>query len=303
MDCSLPGSSVHGILQAPLSMGFSRQPWSGLPFSSPGDLSDPGIEPVSPALQADFFHLLSRQGSPRFCCIYILFCPFPVIWPSLQQSQGRKDRQIWALITSLSPYLQWESTIFQCSHNDQYGGFQVAESMPGILTRSNWQWDQVRFATSTPSSPCWGTGQHRWITVSKQQLNFSTCSLLFITRGTQLRTNKTCCVCVRFLAIPRTVACQAPLSVGSSRQEYWSELLCPPPWDVPDPGLEPRSPALRADSLPFEPRGKPEKPLLSRSHIYAASNAFRLLQVKNEHVHLVGFFFLFLVCLLCHTIS
>ena len=40
--------------QAPLSMGFSRQEyWSGLPFSSPGDLLDPGIEPGSPALQAD----------------------------------------------------------------------------------------------------------------------------------------------------------------------------------------------------------------------------------------------------------
>ena len=45
MDCSLPGSSVHGILQA--------RNWSGLPFPSPGDLPDPGIEPRSPTLQAD----------------------------------------------------------------------------------------------------------------------------------------------------------------------------------------------------------------------------------------------------------
>ena len=42
--------------QAPLSMGFPRQEyWSGLPFPSPGDLSDPGIEPVSPALAGGFF--------------------------------------------------------------------------------------------------------------------------------------------------------------------------------------------------------------------------------------------------------
>ena len=42
--------------QAPPSMGFSRQEyWSGLPFPSPGDLSNPGIEPGSPALQADAF--------------------------------------------------------------------------------------------------------------------------------------------------------------------------------------------------------------------------------------------------------
>ena len=50
--------------QAPLSMEFSRQEyWSGLPFPSPGDLPDPGIEPRSPALQADFYHL-NHQGSP-----------------------------------------------------------------------------------------------------------------------------------------------------------------------------------------------------------------------------------------------
>ena len=44
----------HGAYQAPPSMGFSRQEyWSGLPFPSPGDLPDPGIEPRSPTLQAD----------------------------------------------------------------------------------------------------------------------------------------------------------------------------------------------------------------------------------------------------------
>ena len=46
-----PWTAAH---QAPLSMGFSRQEfWSGLPFPSPGDLPDPGIKPMSPALQAD----------------------------------------------------------------------------------------------------------------------------------------------------------------------------------------------------------------------------------------------------------
>ena len=54
------------------------------------------------------------------------------------------------------------------------------------------------------------------------------------------------------LAIPWTVACQAPLSVGLSRGEYWSELPFPSPWDLPDPGIEPGSPALQADSLVTE---------------------------------------------------
>ena len=50
--CDPPGSTVAH--QAPPSMGLSRQEyWRGLPFPSPGDLSDPGIEPRSPALQAD----------------------------------------------------------------------------------------------------------------------------------------------------------------------------------------------------------------------------------------------------------
>ena len=49
-----------------------------------------------------------------------------------------------------------------------------------------------------------------------------------------------------------TVTCQAPLSMGFSRQEYWSGLPFPSPEDLPDLGIEPGSPALQADSLPTE---------------------------------------------------
>ena len=52
---------------------------------------------------------------------------------------------------------------------------------------------------------------------------------------------------------PWTVARQAPSSMGFSRQEYWSELPFPSSGDLPDPGIEPGSPALQADSLPTEP--------------------------------------------------
>ena len=61
---------------------------------------------------------------------------------------------------------------------------------------------------------------------------------------------------VQLFATLWTVAHQAPLSVGFSRQEYWSGLLCPPPDDLPNPGIEPESPvspALAADSLPLAP--------------------------------------------------
>ena len=60
---------------------------------------------------------------------------------------------------------------------------------------------------------------------------------------------------VRFFATPRTVDCQAPLSMGFPRQEYWSGLPFPSPGDLLDPGMKPRSPAVQADSLPFKPPG------------------------------------------------
>ena len=51
------------------------------------------------------------------------------------------------------------------------------------------------------------------------------------------------------LATPGTIACQPPLSMGFSRQEYWSGLTFPSPGDLPKPGIELESPELQADSL------------------------------------------------------
>ena len=62
---------------------------------------------------------------------------------------------------------------------------------------------------------------------------------------------------VLLFATPGTVARQAPLSMDFSWQEYWSGLPFPSPGDLPNPGIEPGSPGLQADSLPSEP---PEKP-------------------------------------------
>ena len=59
------------------------------------------------------------------------------------------------------------------------------------------------------------------------------------------------------LVTPWTIAYQAPLSMGFSREEYWNGLPFPSPGDLPNWGIEPRSPALPADSLPTEPPGKP----------------------------------------------
>ena len=62
---------------------------------------------------------------------------------------------------------------------------------------------------------------------------------------------------VRLFATPWAVAHQAPLSMEFFRREYWSRLPFPSPGDLPDPGVEPGSPALQADPLPSEPPGKP----------------------------------------------
>ena len=76
------------------------------------------------------------------------------------------------------------------------------------------------------------------------------------------------CVCVHvcaeslshvwLFAAPLTIAYQALLCMGISRLVYWSGLPCSPPGDLPNPGIEPRSPALQLDSLPSEPPRKPK---------------------------------------------
>ena len=66
--------------------------------------------------------------------------------------------------------------------------------------------------------------------------------------------------CVQLIVNPRTITCQAPLSVGFPRQEYWRELPFPPPGDLPNPGIKPMSPAAPALAGGFfttEPPGKP----------------------------------------------
>ena len=64
---------------------------------------------------------------------------------------------------------------------------------------------------------------------------------------------------VGLFATPWTVAHQAPQSMEFSRQEYWSGLPFPSPGDLPNPGIKPGSPALKAGTLPSEPPGKPHR--------------------------------------------
>ena len=115
MKCSPSGSSVHGILQ--------QEYWSGLPFPSPGDLPDPGIEPGSSALQADSLPF-SHEGSP--CHIldstYIIWYIFHMI------SYGG-----WL---SLSDLTSFSMIISSCIHVAAIGivlFFFMASSIDGYL--------------------------------------------------------------------------------------------------------------------------------------------------------------------------
>ena len=65
--------------------------------------------------------------------------------------------------------------------------------------------------------------------------------------------------CVQLFATPWTVAHQAPPSMEFSRQEHWSGLPFPSPGDLPNPGIEPGSPALQADALLSKKTGKEGK--------------------------------------------
>ena len=63
--------------------------------------------------------------------------------------------------------------------------------------------------------------------------------------------------CVLLFVTPWTVACQAPLSMAFSRQEYWSGLPCPPPGDLLYPGIESKTPSLQVDSYHLSHKGSP----------------------------------------------
>ena len=90
--------------------------------------------------------------------------------------------------------------------------------------------------------------------------------------------------------------CQAPLSVGFSRQEYWSGLSCPFTGDLPNPGIEPTSPvspALQADSLPLsyqvkpwtKGRGSQEESWTLKRHLKASLSILYNVVIKGKEVY------------------
>ena len=105
--------------------------------------------------------------------------------------------------------------------------------------------------------------------------------LLFFTRTKQVKVKPLSHV--RLFATPWTVTHQPLLSVGFSRQEYWSGLPFSSPGDLSDPGTEPRSPALQADALTSEPPGKPRT--MQRNIIYSEINIKSIFYIKPDFIN------------------
>ena len=89
---------------------------------------------------------------------------------------------------------------------------------------------------------------YKWYCLSREPLS----NYIYISRFVKVKSLSL----VGLFVTPWTVTYQASPSMGFSRQEYWSGLPGPFPGDLPNPGIEPRSPALQIDALPSEPPGK-----------------------------------------------
>ena len=84
-----------------------------------------------------------------------------------------------------------------------------------------------------------------------------TCLLRNLYAGQERKKESEVVQSFRLCATPWTAAYQSPSPMGFSRQEYWSGLSFPSPGDLPNPGIEPGSPTLQAETLPSEPQGSP----------------------------------------------
>ena len=108
---------------------------------------------------------------------------------------------------------------------------------------------------------------------------------------------------VSLFTTPWTVAHQAPLSMGFSRQEHWSGLPFPPAGDLSNPGIEPRSPPLLADSLSSEPPGKPYTHIHTHIHIwiyvYLACICLPGISVANIYAYLCVCIYIYVYIYIC----
>ena len=278
MDCSLPGSSVHGILQGRILQ------WVTILFS--GGSSQQRDRTRSPALQADSVPTeLSSANSSS---------PHPQLFQ-------KTHIQVCFLITIFS---RW--ALFSSTAKTRPGGFQDLESFHphACFTKCTILDTSVYLLTSSSKHPV-----NRYFSPLLHHLNSAARRVLYshncdwqswdstpslpnskdhtpqplrntasfprtswCSRPSSLVSGDYACVqslsCAQLLATSWTAARQAPLSMGFPKQEYWSGLPFPPPGDLPDPGIKPVSPALAGGFFTTVP---PEKP---RGTAYSSGKNF-----------------------------
>ena len=254
-------------------MGFSRQEyWSGLPSLPPGDLPNPGIKsvsPVSPALAGRFFMGCMKHQEDRATLGGAWFQgPLHLDWLHFQ-CRGR--RGAWGHMQALVAAWVWEALVEGGNGEKGQGGRRHRRTLlpqcacpsspfsPGVcLGEQELQGDQRRkkrfISPSPPHSPPPPIKSHDM----KLQLNCvgKPGTFLFIWDNSTELTQIFNCGFTAFMlrgvwpfVAFWIVAPQALSSMGFFRHEYWRWLPCPPPRDLPHPGIKPGSPALQADSF------------------------------------------------------
>ena len=206
-----------------------------------------------------FIAILSRDKVIRnFCrCTIVLIC-WKYLWgdtphsraKNKPQQNGRRGEFVFRIKPHFCQRLS-EGSNKPCVHQDpgkrHWPHKRLTQTCPAVSRSLQWRRGSVvaccRVGSSGCSSTCMGSfkGDHHYLHYLHHSLKVKVKSLSR----------------VWLFATLWTIAHQAPSSMGFSRQEYWSGLPFPSPGDLPDPGIERRSPALQADTLTSKPPGKP----------------------------------------------
>ena len=207
MDHSSPSSSVHGILQAWVEI--LQAYWSGLLCPPPGDLPDPGIKSgslMSPTMAISFYYTTRAMwGAPPLYS-------YSHLASRVNQCHLKEGESVShsVMSNSLQPHGLYSPP---------------GSSIHGIFQARILEWVATPFSRGSS----WTTDQ-AWISCIAGRLFFYCLSFHACVQSLFSH--------VWIFVTLWTVPHQAPLSMGFSRQESWSQLPCPPPGDLPNPGIE-----------------------------------------------------------------
>ena len=160
-------------------------------------------------------------------------------------SVGSSKKQESSRKTSTSCFIDYAKAFDYVDHNKLWKILQEKGILDHItcFLRNMYAGQEATVRTGHATTDCFQTGKG-----VRQGCTLSPCLFNFCAEWSEVKLLSR----VRLFATLWTAACQALPSMGFSRQEYWSGLPFPSPGDLPNPGIEPRSPALQADALTSE---------------------------------------------------